>query len=67
MRAFGAFEGPRVWSETIAIADSYRLTVYDATYLELALRLSCRLPPSTATFAKPLAVHEFRHLASKDP
>jgi predicted nucleic acid-binding protein len=35
--------GARVWSDTIALADSYRLTVYDATYLELALRHSMPL------------------------
>ena len=26
------------WSKTLALADSYELTVYDAAYLELALR-----------------------------
>ena len=35
--------GTRVWSDTISLADRYRLTVYDATYLELALRLSLPL------------------------
>lgn len=28
----------RAWSETIALADTYGLTIYDAAYLELALR-----------------------------
>lgn len=35
--------GARVWSDTIGLADRYRLTVYDASYLELALRLSLPL------------------------
>jgi predicted nucleic acid-binding protein len=33
----------RAWHETLALADRHRLTVYDATYLELALRLSLPL------------------------
>ncbi|MGD0632004.1 MAG: type II toxin-antitoxin system VapC family toxin [Terracidiphilus sp.] len=32
-----------VWRETLSLADKYKLTVYDATYLELALRLSLPL------------------------
>jgi predicted nucleic acid-binding protein len=28
----------RAWSKTLALADSFSLTVYDAAYLELALR-----------------------------
>lgn len=32
-----------VWHETLALADKHRLTVYDATYLELAIRLSLPL------------------------
>ena len=39
------------WGETLAIARSERLTVYDAAYLELALRK--RLP--LATKDRPLA------------
>jgi predicted nucleic acid-binding protein len=35
--------GKHVWHETVALADKHRLTVYDATYLELALRLSLPL------------------------
>ena len=35
--------GERVWSDTLKLADRYRLTIYDATYLELALRLSLPL------------------------
>lgn len=35
--------GKHVWHETLAIADKHSLTVYDATYLELALRLSLPL------------------------
>lgn len=35
--------GGHVWHETLALADKHRLTVYDATYLELALRLSLPL------------------------
>jgi predicted nucleic acid-binding protein len=26
------------WSKTLALAENFRLTIYDATYLELALR-----------------------------
>jgi len=35
--------GKHVWRETLALADKHRLTVYDATYLELALRLALPL------------------------
>ena len=35
--------GQRAWDETLKLADRHRLTVYDATYLELALRLSLPL------------------------
>ena len=35
--------GKRAWKETIALADRHQLTVYDATYLELAMRLSLPL------------------------
>jgi predicted nucleic acid-binding protein len=35
----------RIWTETLAIADKLRLTVYDACYLELAHRR--RLPLAT--------------------
>jgi predicted nucleic acid-binding protein len=31
------------WNETLSLADRHRITVYDATYLELALRLSLPL------------------------
>jgi predicted nucleic acid-binding protein len=31
------------WEETLALADAYQLTLYDATYLELALRLGLPL------------------------
>jgi predicted nucleic acid-binding protein len=31
------------WGDTLALADKHHLTVYDATYLELALRLSLPL------------------------
>ena len=31
------------WNETLALADAYNLTIYDATYLELALRLGLPL------------------------
>lgn len=33
----------RRWSRTLELADLHRLTMYDATYLELALRLSLQL------------------------
>ena len=35
--------GKHIWHETLMLADRHRLTVYDATYLELALRLSLPL------------------------
>jgi predicted nucleic acid-binding protein len=35
--------GIHAWGRTIVLADAHRLTVYDATYLELALRLSLPL------------------------
>jgi len=35
--------GNMAWLETIELADRHQLTVYDATYLELALRLSMPL------------------------
>jgi len=40
----------RVWTTTAQLAESHRLTAYDATYLELALRLGLPL----ATTDKPL-------------
>ncbi len=40
----------RTWRETAYLAETHRLTAYDATYLELARRL--RLPLATAD--KPL-------------
>lgn len=33
----------RIWSETVRLAREHRLTVYDASYLELALRLALPL------------------------
>jgi len=35
--------GQHAWDETLELADRHKLTVYDATYLELALRLSLPL------------------------
>ena len=35
--------GLHVWGKTLLLADTHRLTVYDATYLELALRLALPL------------------------
>ncbi|MGD0548896.1 MAG: type II toxin-antitoxin system VapC family toxin, partial [Terracidiphilus sp.] len=35
--------GNHVWGQTLELADRHQLTVYDATYLELALRLSLPL------------------------
>jgi predicted nucleic acid-binding protein len=32
-----------VWNTTLELADNHKLTVYDATYLELAMRLSLPL------------------------
>lgn len=41
----------RSWRETLALSDRYGLTIYDATYLELALRLDLPL----ATLDRDLA------------
>jgi predicted nucleic acid-binding protein len=38
-----AESGPEVWGRTIELARSGGLSFYDAAYLELALRLRCRL------------------------
>ena len=35
--------GIRAWNDTIGLADRYKLTVYDAAYLELAVRSSLPL------------------------
>jgi predicted nucleic acid-binding protein len=35
--------GKKAWKETLTLADRHQLTVYDATYLELALRRSLPL------------------------
>jgi len=35
--------GEKAWKETLTLADRHQLTVYDATYLELALRRSLPL------------------------
>ena len=43
--------GTYAWSATFALAERYRLTTYDAAYLELALRLDATL----ATADKALA------------
>ncbi len=38
----------RVWASSAQLAEQYRLTAYDATYLELALRLELPLATSDA-------------------
>lgn len=38
----------QAWSETLAIADRYRLTLYDAAYLELAVRRNLPLATQDA-------------------
>jgi predicted nucleic acid-binding protein len=48
-----------VWGETLNVADSFQLTVYDAAYLELAKRLMlplATLDSELAAAAKALAV-----------
>jgi len=45
-----------IWSTTIKLADLYRLTVYDAAYLELAQRR--RLPLATLDAALSKAARE---------
>jgi predicted nucleic acid-binding protein len=44
---------PRAWAETLRLADHFRLTLYDAAYLELAQRL--RLPLATLDKALRIA------------
>ena len=46
----------RVWQATAPLAERYRLTAYDATYLELALRLA--LPLATTDAALVVAARE---------
>jgi predicted nucleic acid-binding protein len=41
----------QVWSATVRLADLYRLTVYDAAYLELAQRTRCPLATLDAVLA----------------
>jgi predicted nucleic acid-binding protein len=38
-----ALTGEKAWFETIALAQKHRMTLYDAAYLELALRLNAQL------------------------
>jgi predicted nucleic acid-binding protein len=45
-----------VWGRTLELADLHRLTIYDATYLELALRLS--LPLATLDEDLRIAAHQ---------
>ncbi|HAH09663.1 MAG TPA: hypothetical protein DCL54_06010 [Alphaproteobacteria bacterium] len=33
----------RAWRDTVHLAQKYTLTVYDAAYLEMAMRLGCGL------------------------
>ena len=35
--------GNKAWKETLTVAERHQLTIYDATYLELAMRLSLPL------------------------
>jgi predicted nucleic acid-binding protein len=44
--------GRHAWTRTVAIADKHSLTVYDATYLELAMRLSFPLATLDADLRK---------------
>ena len=46
----------RVWGVVIELADAYRISAYDAVYLELALRL--RLPLATLDQALAAAAQE---------
>ncbi|OXE34923.1 MAG: hypothetical protein CGW95_17025 [Phenylobacterium zucineum] len=41
----------RTWNEMAALAERYRLTSYDATYLELALRLGLPLETTDKALA----------------
>jgi predicted nucleic acid-binding protein len=53
-----------VWDGTLELADRHRLTIYDATYLELALRLS--LPLATLDDdLRDAALQEFVPLLGK--
>ena len=42
----------RVWSATAQLAEAHNLTAYDATYLELALRLAMPLATSDAALIR---------------
>lgn len=42
----------RAWRETLALAEQHRLTLYDATYLELSLRLGLPLASFDAALRK---------------
>jgi predicted nucleic acid-binding protein len=49
--------GTQAWSETLKIADRFRLSVYDAAYLELAMRLGLPL----ATLDEGLVIAAVAH------
>jgi predicted nucleic acid-binding protein len=48
----------RAWDETLKLAEAYRLTAYDAAYLELAQRL--RLPLATLDAGLRVAANALR-------
>lgn len=55
--------GSQVWSPTFALAERYRLTTYDAAYLELAVRLNvtlATLDQGLADAARELGVRLFQ-------
>ena len=45
---------PNAWAKTLALAESYELTVYDAAYLELALRRGLPLATLDEALAKAM-------------
>jgi predicted nucleic acid-binding protein len=63
-------ESHRVFAEVLAIARSQRLTVYDAAYLELAIRLSlplATLDKALRTAARKLGVQELNPRGRLEP
>ena len=52
------------WSDTIILADRHRLTVYDAAYLELALRLAVPLATLDRALLHAALTEELQTLGS---
>ena len=57
----------RAWRETTALAESFRLTTYDAAYLELALRLGAVLVTLDSGLSHAATSADVRILAPDGP